>query len=388
MGEFLPGLRRAGRGERAVQVGFGGVGSWPSTSSVAGLMTSWVRLPSPARNSPSIYSANCSYMPVVPAKWVGREMCPCQSKPACTTRGGTSFARRTGAIRAFQPLRRHGRVDTMRAPLAVRTRYPPCNPSTRIRPASTPGFFRFIDWLRHRIALSSLVGDHPIFDNSRFRGSRPWRRRPPSAPSCWNSFQSAIIFRLFTRFPRCRHDHVGQSVEDLRLHGLRPAVGPQPAALSGHRSGAGRHSRPAHRLFSILEPGKRIPLHTGPYNGVLRLHLGLVVPDPAEQCGGSRSAASVTAGARARQWCSTICIPTRSITTPMACAPSCSWISSGRAGADGWRRLPTRSAGARSTTMPGNGATTARSRGAAECPGAGPQSRVRGLARGGRRRRG
>ena len=25
-------------------------------------------------------------------------------------------------------------------------------------------------------------------------------------------------------------------------------------------------------------------MHTGPYNGVLRLHLGLVVPDPAEQC--------------------------------------------------------------------------------------------------------
>ena len=37
-------------------------------------------------------------------------------------------------------------------------------------------------------------------------------------------------------------------------------------------------------FYSILEPGKRIPLHTGPYNGVLRLHLGLVVPEPANQC--------------------------------------------------------------------------------------------------------
>src|SRR5262252_3411897 len=27
-------------------------------------------------------------------------------------------------------------------------------------------------------------------------------------------------------------------------------------------------------MFSILEPGKRIPAHRGPYNGVLRLHLG------------------------------------------------------------------------------------------------------------------
>ena len=31
-------------------------------------------------------------------------------------------------------------------------------------------------------------------------------------------------------------------------------------------------------LFSILEPGKRLPPHRGPYNGVLRLHLGLIVP--------------------------------------------------------------------------------------------------------------
>ena len=77
-------------------------------------------------------------------------MCPCQSKPACTTRGGPVSRGGLGPIRAFQPLRRHGRVDTMRAPLAVRTRYPPCNPSTRIRPASTPGFFPL-----HRLAAPS-----------------------------------------------------------------------------------------------------------------------------------------------------------------------------------------------------------------------------------------
>lgn len=29
-------------------------------------------------------------------------------------------------------------------------------------------------------------------------------------------------------------------------------------------------------MFSILEPGKHLPPHRGPYNGVLRLHLGLI----------------------------------------------------------------------------------------------------------------
>ena len=38
-------------------------------------------------------------------------------------------------------------------------------------------------------------------------------------------------------------------------------------------------------MFSIFEPGKHLPPHRGPYNGVLRLHLGLIVPEPREQLG-------------------------------------------------------------------------------------------------------
>ena len=38
-------------------------------------------------------------------------------------------------------------------------------------------------------------------------------------------------------------------------------------------------------MFSILAPGKHIPPHDGPYKGVLRYHLGLLVPEPADQVG-------------------------------------------------------------------------------------------------------
>jgi aspartyl/asparaginyl beta-hydroxylase (cupin superfamily) len=38
-------------------------------------------------------------------------------------------------------------------------------------------------------------------------------------------------------------------------------------------------------MFSILSPHKRIPEHRGPYRGVLRYHLGLLVPEPADGCG-------------------------------------------------------------------------------------------------------
>ena len=36
-------------------------------------------------------------------------------------------------------------------------------------------------------------------------------------------------------------------------------------------------------MFSIFEPGKHLPAHRGPYNGVLRLHLGLIIPEPQDQ---------------------------------------------------------------------------------------------------------
>ncbi len=38
-------------------------------------------------------------------------------------------------------------------------------------------------------------------------------------------------------------------------------------------------------FFSILAPHKKIPPHRGPWRGVLRYHLALLIPEPADQCG-------------------------------------------------------------------------------------------------------
>jgi ornithine lipid ester-linked acyl 2-hydroxylase len=38
-------------------------------------------------------------------------------------------------------------------------------------------------------------------------------------------------------------------------------------------------------FFSILAPHKHIPEHTGKYKGVIRYHLALKVPEPADACG-------------------------------------------------------------------------------------------------------
>jgi ornithine lipid ester-linked acyl 2-hydroxylase len=48
-------------------------------------------------------------------------------------------------------------------------------------------------------------------------------------------------------------------------------------------------------MFSILEPGKRLPPHRGPYNGVLRLHLGLLIPEPRERL-------AIRVGTEQRHW--------------------------------------------------------------------------------------
>ncbi len=48
-------------------------------------------------------------------------------------------------------------------------------------------------------------------------------------------------------------------------------------------------------MFSVLEPGKRLPAHRGPYNGVLRLHLGLIVPEP-------RASQAIRIGTELRHW--------------------------------------------------------------------------------------
>jgi ornithine lipid ester-linked acyl 2-hydroxylase len=48
-------------------------------------------------------------------------------------------------------------------------------------------------------------------------------------------------------------------------------------------------------FFSILAPGKHLPPHRGPYKGVLRLHLGLLIPEPADMC-------AIRVGSQTRHW--------------------------------------------------------------------------------------
>lgn len=159
------------------------------------------------------------------------------------------------------------------------------------RPSGKPSFysrafFRFIDWLRNRIAQASLVGDRPIFQNGQF----PWVARLEAQAPAIRAELSGLLAerRQLPSFHELSPD-VGMITSDDQWktfvfmgYGLRsernlarcPATARALQDIPGLRTA----------FFSILEPGKRIPRHTGPYNGVLRLHLGLVVPEPADRC--------------------------------------------------------------------------------------------------------
>lgn len=45
-----------------------------------------------------------------------------------------------------------------------------------------------------------------------------------------------------------------------------------------------RHKEIVSAYLSILAPGKSLPAHTGPWSGVLRAHLGVIVPDRKWRC--------------------------------------------------------------------------------------------------------
>ncbi len=156
------------------------------------------------------------------------------------------------------------------------------------RPNSLIGkmVFAFIDWMEQRVRAASRVGASAFFKDSNF----PWLS---DLKSEWQGVraEAEAVLPIRDRLPAFQDisKEVGYISKDeqwktfmLIGYGLRSernlAHCPATARALWHIPGL----RTA--FFSILEPGKRLPPHRGPYNGVLRLHLALVVPESAQDC--------------------------------------------------------------------------------------------------------
>lgn len=145
---------------------------------------------------------------------------------------------------------------------------------------------RFLRWLGEFQARHSLVGTTPVLKNDEFSWVDPLERD-------WRAVREEL-------------DHVLEHPEDIpAFHQLSPdqwriskgdnwktlafyvfgqriddncTLCPRTAALLDGLPGL------QNAFFSILAPHYHIPPHKGPTRAVIRCHLGLIVPHPAEQC--------------------------------------------------------------------------------------------------------
>jgi beta-hydroxylase len=136
------------------------------------------------------------------------------------------------------------------------------------------------------IASNSLVGDRPVFDNATFPwaddAERDWRLLRPEPDQ---------VLKRRSELPNF-HDVVSD-VETITSDDNWKTFFLYAFGIPSRRNCemCPETARILRRIpglktafFSILSPGKRIPVHRGPYNGVLRYHLGLKVPADRERC--------------------------------------------------------------------------------------------------------
>ncbi len=136
------------------------------------------------------------------------------------------------------------------------------------------------------IGRRSLVGDETFFPLERF----PWVAH---VEQNWETIREELLGVLEDRealpnFQDISKDQIEITDDDrwktffLYGYGFQADVGvemcPRTAALMREIPGM------TTAMLSILSPRKHILDHRGPYKGVLRYHLGLIVPREAEQC--------------------------------------------------------------------------------------------------------
>ncbi len=136
------------------------------------------------------------------------------------------------------------------------------------------------------IGKRSLVGDATFFPEDRF----PWVEQ---VERNWLTIREELEAVMADRdalpnFQDISKDQIEITDDDrwktLFLYGygfkakLGIALCPKTAALMEQIPGM------TTAMFSILSPHKHILDHRGPYKGVLRYHLGLIVPEQAAQC--------------------------------------------------------------------------------------------------------
>jgi beta-hydroxylase len=136
------------------------------------------------------------------------------------------------------------------------------------------------------VGRRSLVGDSPFLDNERF----PWIAEIEAhAGQIRAELEQVLVDHdALPNFQDISRDQIEITDDDrwktLFLYGygfkadLVTELCPRTTELVEQIPGM------VTAMFSILSPHKHIGAHRGPYKGVLRYHLGLIVPEQKEAC--------------------------------------------------------------------------------------------------------
>jgi beta-hydroxylase len=188
---------------------------------------------------------------------------------------------------------KESRLSTISEQPAETTQNPIQNFGTAgIKPLERPSlvtrlFMAAVAFVERLNLTYSKVGNPPIYDNAVF----PWTK---TIERDWRAVR-AELDRVLTRKDELPGFH--ELATDVAT--ISQDRGWKTFVLAGYSFRSAKNIEVCPRtwaacqnipglttvMFSILEPGKHLPPHRGPYNGVLRLHLGLIVPEPREQLG-------------------------------------------------------------------------------------------------------
>ena len=170
----------------------------------------------------------------------------------------------------FGPLEKYSRTHRIRAPKGVGQKMA----------------LGLKDWWEARIARDSEFGDPPIYDNADF----PWVEEIEAE---WRDIREELDAIMDRRSEMPSFHEILSQVSTITTDNnwktfflFAPGMD-----CEGNRRKCPKTTELVQKIpglktamFSILSPGKEIPPHRGPYAGVLRYHLGLMIPEPREKC--------------------------------------------------------------------------------------------------------
>ena len=163
-----------------------------------------------------------------------------------------------------------------------------CNRKHRLAPPKTPaGRFALAtqDALESFVARVSVHGDPHIYDTRIF----PWAAE---LEADWRKIRAELDQVMVYRDQMPSFQEILKEVSTIQtdndwktffLAGIGMDCGENARRCPETMRLLGKIPGMKTAFFSILSPHKHIPAHRGAYNGVLRFHLGLLVPEPRER---------------------------------------------------------------------------------------------------------